>query len=183
MTDGESLYRAVLIAPHDDAPRLVYADWLEERGELERAELIRHMVHFPRDRAGYRPPKPGSLYWPDAPAWIEYGVRRGFVAELAVATPQFLAHAGDLFGRHPVTVVYLMDRHPSSRADGVAATVTTAGPERSDNWPPILFPDVSQPTELVFPSAGRAMKALSDAAVAFGRNAAGLPPLNSGMDR
>ena len=47
MSDGESLYRAILAAPADDAPRLVYADWLEERGDLERAELIRHMVHFP----------------------------------------------------------------------------------------------------------------------------------------
>ena len=110
MTDGESLYRAILLVPADDAPRLVYADWLEERGDLERAELIRHMVHFPRDRAGYRPPKPASLYWPDAPPWVGYGVRRGFVAEIGLSTPLFLADAAELFARHPITRVNLLDR-------------------------------------------------------------------------
>lgn len=30
MTDGDALLRAVLEAPDDDAPRLIYADWLEE---------------------------------------------------------------------------------------------------------------------------------------------------------
>jgi uncharacterized protein (TIGR02996 family) len=167
------------VAPADDAPRLVYADWLEEHGDLERAELIRHMVHFPKDRAWYRGPKPASLYWPDAPPWVEYGVRRGFVAELAVSTPRFLAGAGELFGRHPITTVYLPDRHPRTRADGVVATVTAANPDRSDSWPPALFPDVPEGTELVFRSGGRAMRTLSDAAVAFGRRAAGLPPLES----
>lgn len=32
---------AILERPEDDTPRLIYADWLEERGRLERAELIR----------------------------------------------------------------------------------------------------------------------------------------------
>ena len=181
--DGESLYRAVLMDPNDDAPRLVYADWLEEHGELERAELIRHMVHFPSDRAWYRAPKPASLYWPDAPGWVEYGVRRGFVAELAGATPRFLGHAAAFFGRHPITVVYLPDRQPRWRADDVSAVVTATGPDRSDHWPPALFPDVPEGTELEFSSRLRAMKALSDAAVAFGRRAAGLPPLNSATNR
>jgi uncharacterized protein (TIGR02996 family) len=179
MGDGESLYRAVLVAPADDAPRLVYADWLEERGELERAELIRHMVHFPRDRAWYRASRPGSVYWPDAPGWVEYGVRRGFVAELAVGTGRFLASARELFARHPITAIYLPDRHPRTRANHAAATVIVAHSGRSDCWPPALFPGVPDGTELVFPSGGRAMRALSDAAVAFGRRAAGLPPLES----
>jgi uncharacterized protein (TIGR02996 family) len=121
MSDGESLYRAILAAPADDAPRLVYADWLEERGNLERAELIRHMVHFPRDRAGYRPPNPASLYWPDAPGWVGYGVRRGFVAEIGLSTPLFLAHAAELFARHPITRVNLLDRGAHPLLDGTFA--------------------------------------------------------------
>ena len=32
---------AIQAAPHDDAPRLVYADWLEEHGDSSRAEFIR----------------------------------------------------------------------------------------------------------------------------------------------
>jgi uncharacterized protein (TIGR02996 family) len=36
--------QSILDAPDDDAPRLVYADWLEEHGESERAEFIRVQV-------------------------------------------------------------------------------------------------------------------------------------------
>jgi uncharacterized protein (TIGR02996 family) len=41
MTDHESFLRAILAAPGDDAPRLVYADWLEESGRTARAAFIR----------------------------------------------------------------------------------------------------------------------------------------------
>jgi uncharacterized protein (TIGR02996 family) len=40
-SDGEALFRAILAAPADDLPRLVYADWLQEHGNAERAEFIR----------------------------------------------------------------------------------------------------------------------------------------------
>jgi uncharacterized protein (TIGR02996 family) len=44
MTDGDTLLRAVIDNPDDDAVRLVYSDWLEETGEpanMDRAEFIR----------------------------------------------------------------------------------------------------------------------------------------------
>jgi uncharacterized protein (TIGR02996 family) len=41
MNPTDALYRAVCAAPHDDLPRLVYADWLEENGRAARAEFIR----------------------------------------------------------------------------------------------------------------------------------------------
>src|SRR6516164_9385292 len=41
VTQDEGLFRTILAQPADDAPRLVYADWLEEHGEPERAEFIR----------------------------------------------------------------------------------------------------------------------------------------------
>ena len=40
-TDRDSLLRAILANPADDMSRLVFADWLEEHGESERAEFIR----------------------------------------------------------------------------------------------------------------------------------------------
>jgi uncharacterized protein (TIGR02996 family) len=40
VTDGEALIRSILEAAADDAPRLVYADWLDDRGD-PRGELIR----------------------------------------------------------------------------------------------------------------------------------------------
>lgn len=39
MTIHPEFMRPILSEPHDDTPRLVYADFLEENGEPERAEL------------------------------------------------------------------------------------------------------------------------------------------------
>src|SRR4051812_43794023 len=41
MSDRDALLAAVRQAPRDDAPRLVFADWLDEHGEPDRAEVIR----------------------------------------------------------------------------------------------------------------------------------------------
>jgi uncharacterized protein (TIGR02996 family) len=41
MTNPDALLRAIATNPDDDAPRLVFSDWLEEQGEPERAEFIR----------------------------------------------------------------------------------------------------------------------------------------------
>ena len=41
MTDHDALLAAILAAPEDDAPRLIYADWLEEHGQADRAAFIR----------------------------------------------------------------------------------------------------------------------------------------------
>lgn len=43
-TDGLGLLDAIKAAPGDDAPRLIYADWLEENGQEARAEFIRVQV-------------------------------------------------------------------------------------------------------------------------------------------
>ena len=48
MTDGEALIRSVLANPADDAPRLVYADWLDERGRAADAEFIRVQIELAR---------------------------------------------------------------------------------------------------------------------------------------
>src|SRR5262249_50637437 len=41
VSDVEGLLAAIRADPEDDAPRLVFADWLEEDDQPERAELIR----------------------------------------------------------------------------------------------------------------------------------------------
>lgn len=41
MTERDQLLRRILDDPADDGARLVYADWLDEHGENERAEFIR----------------------------------------------------------------------------------------------------------------------------------------------
>src|SRR5262245_49711218 len=42
--EREALYAAVCESPDDDAPRLVFADWLEEHGQEAWAALIRAQV-------------------------------------------------------------------------------------------------------------------------------------------
>lgn len=44
MTTEEGLLADILAKPDDDLPRLVYADWLDENGQTERAEFIRVQV-------------------------------------------------------------------------------------------------------------------------------------------
>jgi uncharacterized protein (TIGR02996 family) len=50
-TDGAALYRAIVADPGDDVSRLVYADWLEESGDADRAEFIRTQVRLARMNA------------------------------------------------------------------------------------------------------------------------------------
>ncbi|MCI0461263.1 MAG: TIGR02996 domain-containing protein [Gemmataceae bacterium] len=49
MTDEDALLQAISWAdPYDDDPRLIYADWFEENGQAERAELIRVQCELAR---------------------------------------------------------------------------------------------------------------------------------------
>jgi uncharacterized protein (TIGR02996 family) len=48
MSDAPALLAAIRAAPADDAPRLVYADWLDEHGQPERAEFIRVQCELAR---------------------------------------------------------------------------------------------------------------------------------------
>jgi uncharacterized protein (TIGR02996 family) len=47
MTDRAAFLRAICERPHDDAPRLVYADWLDEHGD-PRGEFIRLQIDLAR---------------------------------------------------------------------------------------------------------------------------------------
>jgi uncharacterized protein (TIGR02996 family) len=48
MSSHEAFLADVIENPDDDAPRLVYADWLDEHGESERGELIRVQCRLAR---------------------------------------------------------------------------------------------------------------------------------------
>ena len=81
MSDGKALMKAIIESPDDDAPRLVYADWLDEEGDSGQAAYIRAQcaLHGPgtpddqrreaaaRVRAlpAWRPPKLRGIKWGD----------------------------------------------------------------------------------------------------------------------
>src|SRR5579871_2100557 len=48
MDMDEAFLQSIIENPDDDAPRLIYADWLEEHGEAARAEFIRIQVEIAR---------------------------------------------------------------------------------------------------------------------------------------
>lgn len=48
MTDGNALLAAILAYPDEDTPRLMYADWLQENDQPDRAEFIRVQIELAR---------------------------------------------------------------------------------------------------------------------------------------
>jgi uncharacterized protein (TIGR02996 family) len=50
VTDHDALLRAICDCPDDDTPRLIYADFLEETGDADRAAFVRAQVELARTR-------------------------------------------------------------------------------------------------------------------------------------
>ncbi|HKB03054.1 MAG TPA: TIGR02996 domain-containing protein [Gemmataceae bacterium] len=46
MTDRDAILEAIFAAPADDAPRLVYADWLDEHDYPEQATFVRRQIEL-----------------------------------------------------------------------------------------------------------------------------------------
>src|SRR5262245_54643580 len=61
MSQERDLLRLIAREPDEDAPRLVYADWLEDHGRAERAEFIRGQLRLAEIRRSFPPPERGSL--------------------------------------------------------------------------------------------------------------------------
>jgi uncharacterized protein (TIGR02996 family) len=59
MNERDALLKAVCENPDDDTPRLVFADWLQENGEEDRAEFIRIQIQFAR--GNFRPSEEARL--------------------------------------------------------------------------------------------------------------------------
>jgi uncharacterized protein (TIGR02996 family) len=119
MTQDDAFLRAICEAPDDDTPRLVYADWLEEHGQAERAEFIRAQCALAGATAG-----PNRLAleararellkrygeeWarPLAERVQEWTFHRGFIDEVRVEARAFLAGAEVLFRLAPVQHLHL----------------------------------------------------------------------------
>jgi type VI secretion system protein ImpC len=96
MTGEEAFLQAILTDPEDDAPRLVYADWLEEHGEAARADFIR--VQCELARAGGDPEwRPDFFAWQRELARAEDDPPR--VADLKRRERELLDRFGAAWGR------------------------------------------------------------------------------------
>ncbi len=125
MTEAEAFLEDVLASPHDDAPRRIFADWLEDRGgpaDVARAELIRlqcELARLPERAPGWaeRQGRVWSLLAEYEEEWLgplaellnAWEFRRGFVECVTAEARVFLAHAEDLFRLGPVWSVKILD--------------------------------------------------------------------------
>jgi uncharacterized protein (TIGR02996 family) len=120
-TITDAFLQAILQAPDDDTPRLVYADWLEEQGELigvARAEFIRiQCVSAQRSSAvlAYREQELLDQYgdvWsrPLRGLVRECRFHRGFIDTVTMGLAIFLHRAEALFQRAPVQHLHLRFR-------------------------------------------------------------------------
>jgi uncharacterized protein (TIGR02996 family) len=119
MTHAEAFLQAVRAEPDDDAPRLIFADWLEEQGD-PRGAFIRIQCrlatlppHDPlavelRDEERALLDQHGEE-WAAAFRDVADGWRfvRGFVEEATLSADSFLAHGETLFRDEPLRRVRL----------------------------------------------------------------------------
>src|SRR6266511_6221714 len=115
MRQEDAFLQAVLDEPDDDAPRLIYADWLEERGD-PRGEFIRvqcALARLPPDdpRRPELRAREQALLAEHRDAWLapireladgDGKFHRGFVEQVTLDARAFLDRAEKLFARAPV---------------------------------------------------------------------------------
>ena len=135
VTDGDALLHAILADPTDDLVRLVYADWLDEVGEPDRAGLIRvqiELVHtildellaheqrllgpfddrvWQRRREWALPPAMLTKWPTDIGGWEWH---RGFPEVWHCPLAMWETHGRSLVSVNPVRRVVLIDREPQS---------------------------------------------------------------------
>lgn len=100
MNDHDALLNAIAEHPEEDTPRLMYADWLEENDQPERADFVRNQIELDRmhlDDPARRPLVAKNLHYLThfVPQWkaelpriagIEWGdFNRGLIEEVQVA--------------------------------------------------------------------------------------------------
>jgi uncharacterized protein (TIGR02996 family) len=137
--DHGSFLQAIIEAPDDDAPRLVYADWLSEHGEAERAEFIRVQCQL-AGMAESDPRRPAlaereqALLDVYAQRWAEplrgladeWAFRRGFVEQVAASNSvyQFLTRIREAFALAPIRALRL--DYLDGEEDGAVWTLQAA---------------------------------------------------------
>ena len=104
---GTALFNAILLKPHDLAPRLAYADWLiENEGEYGkwRGRTIIEAIADKTERVVFERSMIGCQW-----QGIE---RNGFVDTIAISIANFMANSRDIAFVHPVTRWHITDVIP-----------------------------------------------------------------------
>ena len=129
MTDDELLRAAIVARPDDDLPRLVYADFLEEGGHDDRAELIRVQCELGRRPTAELRRREAELLAAHKPDWRVPGLtgpqtfRRGMIESVETTAEALVRLDPGVLALHPVRHLRLVnaDRWTQelARLDGV----------------------------------------------------------------
>src|SRR5262245_44030026 len=122
MTESDAFVHAIAEDLYDDAPRLVYADWLEEHGDLARAAFIRTQCELEPMRDRYEIDRAAELHrreeellrkhrkkwlgkmpkgWDDWRVGASAEFRRGFVDIVSMPVRTFLQFGAAIRQVHP----------------------------------------------------------------------------------
>src|SRR5262245_21659390 len=110
MNEREAFIRSLAENLHDDTTRLVFADWLDDHGEHDRAEFIRVQCELEPMRDKYEIPRAAELH--DREKRLERklsdkygealcGCRRGFPDIISVTAREFIADAQTFRDKFP----------------------------------------------------------------------------------
>jgi uncharacterized protein (TIGR02996 family) len=193
--DKKALLRAIFENPDDDAPRLIYADVIQELGCDAEAERIRNAVANPQmtkisflplfKQANFRLDRHEH---PDMSAAFSTCMAyscRGFIDEVVIRHDDFMVNFERIFLCHPIRTIKIADRSPYMNGWFVEGTndprygwgiqteihkaIFQALPMKSNAHP--CFEHYGSPD--------KCHAALSDACVALGRHSNSLPMMPS----
>lgn len=189
--DEKALLRAIFENPDDDAPRLIYADAIQELGRDADAESIREAVSNPRQSTPmYLPLYKNPSYRiferdavVDMRSSIQYCkayARRGFLDEVDINHDDFMKNFERIFSQFPIRHVRITDRMPFMscwysetyrvpydlmHVPHIHKAIFDSLPMKSNKHPDCEHYDASM----------NAYEILSQACVALGRHSASLP--------
>ena len=116
MHDRDAFFAAIVSRPDDDLPRLIYADYLDERGDAERAEFIRLQCAAARGEPDVDLRRIAQLDAAHHERWLaECGpsvyyaaFRRGFAEHVVMSARDFLRDGPELRSRSPIRSMALL---------------------------------------------------------------------------
>ena len=161
MANRKAFLAAIRENPEDDTPRLVYADWLDDNGDRDRAEFIRVQIELARLREDdvrafdlrWRQDEllnqNGDIWREEVPAWAreDCSFRRGFVDGVRSNILKFIRSGKGL-----------------SRTVPVRAASLSAAPDRVTEL--ASCPHLAQLTSLAFYYVHRTGPGITDAGAA-----------------
>lgn len=126
---------AIRETPEDDTLRLIYADWLDEHGQEERAEFIRAQIELSRgvaDRGRILElqQRLRELLQKHRAQWLgplaDLNVRdanfeRGFVVQVSLSGDDFVKHGAEILAAHPIFRLRLRESRTDLRSLGKCA--------------------------------------------------------------